>query len=330
MKLAIPPTTDVATPQSPQEMRRHLTHWINERWSIQVPQTIQPSRYTRVTHRVLKHFVPQALRSAGAEPPWTEDKVLASVRFCNVRREDDAVTRWIRVHWNSANDPCWRFVLGRLINWPDSLAEIVTVGRQGGMSMQQARQALKDRQLRGCKVFTSAYVIPAGSVAGVCKIDHIFDVVTAVANGREPPLSSLADCASSLQQQRGIGLFLSGQVVADMKNTASHPLANAHDWFSWSSPGPGSCRGLSWYFTCSPDSASSMRSSFHSMAAIARSEVQPLLHPSVSDMCAQDFQNCLCEFSKWCKATFLGGRARNSFNANGARSGLGTKRALEN
>jgi hypothetical protein len=242
------------------------------------------------------------------------------------------------LHWNSASDPCWRFVLGRLINWPDSLAEIVSVGRHGGMSLQQARQALKERQLRGCKVFTSAYVIPAGSVAGVCKIDFVFDVVSAVANGCEPPLSSLADCASSLQHYRGMGLFLCGQVVADMKNTPSHPLADAPDWFSWSSPGPGSCRGLSWYFTCSPASASSMRSSFQSMAAVARSEVQPLLHPSVPNICAQDFQNCLCEFSKWCNVTFLGGRARNSFSAitcdsnsgTNAKFSVGTKRALEN
>ena len=62
-----------------------------------------------------QHASSQDLRSAGAEPPWTNDNVLANVRFCNVRREDDAVTRWIRSHWNSAADPCWRFMLARLI-----------------------------------------------------------------------------------------------------------------------------------------------------------------------------------------------------------------------
>jgi hypothetical protein len=204
------------------------------------------------------------------------------------------------------------------------------------MSLQQARKTVKDRQLRGCKVFTSAYVIPAASTAGVSKIDYVFDIVTAVANSAEPPNNSLADCASVLQQHRGLGSFMVGQIVADMKNTPSHPLAAAHDWLHWSSPGPGSCRGLSWYFTCSPASAASMRTRFHSLAQLAQCEVQGMLLPSIPKICAQDFQNCLCEFSKWCNMTFLGARARNSFFAMTdcksraeCSSSIGSKRAFE-
>lgn len=37
-------------------------------------------------------------KEAGAPPPWIEDPILATYRFCNVRREDDLVTRWVRSH----------------------------------------------------------------------------------------------------------------------------------------------------------------------------------------------------------------------------------------
>jgi hypothetical protein len=189
------------------------------------------------------------------------------------------------------------------------------VGLHGGMSLLHARQTLKQRQLRGCKVFTSAYVIPAGHVPGISKIDHIFDIVCALVDHCEPPYCSMADCALSLLQHRGLGLFMVGQILADMKNTRSHPLASAHDWFSWSSPGPGSCRGLSWYFKCNPESAAAMRNDFQSLANIARLEIQDMIQSTLPRICAQDFQNCLCEFSKWCKLTFLGGRARNLFHS---------------
>src|SRR2546423_1636561 len=34
-------------------------------------------------------------KEAGHPPPWTDDPVLREWSFCNVRREDDRVTRWI-------------------------------------------------------------------------------------------------------------------------------------------------------------------------------------------------------------------------------------------
>jgi hypothetical protein len=43
MMLAVQSTTAAAMPLCPQEMPRHLSHWINERWCIQVPQTINPT-----------------------------------------------------------------------------------------------------------------------------------------------------------------------------------------------------------------------------------------------------------------------------------------------
>ena len=38
-------------------------------------------------------------RENGLHPPWTEDKILKTYSFCNVFRELDTVTEWIRKNW---------------------------------------------------------------------------------------------------------------------------------------------------------------------------------------------------------------------------------------
>ncbi len=67
-------------------------------------------------------------RQAGAPPPWTDNLILREWPFCNVRREDDRVTRWIAVNWRQvhASDPdlYLAMAVARYVNWPDSLAAL--------------------------------------------------------------------------------------------------------------------------------------------------------------------------------------------------------------
>ena len=49
-------------------------------------------------------------REAGDPAPWTSDPILRAYRFCNVRREDDAVTRHVAKAWrepNSDDEQLW-------------------------------------------------------------------------------------------------------------------------------------------------------------------------------------------------------------------------------
>ena len=60
---------------------------------------------------------------------------------------------------------------------------------------------------------------------------------------------TLREAHSAIQSsQEGFASFMAAQVVADLKNTLGHPLQDASDWHSFSAYGPGSLRGLSWYF----------------------------------------------------------------------------------
>ena len=265
-------------------LRGDLIHWITERYSIKLR------------------------RAAGAPPPWTHDPIMSTVRWCNVHREDDKVTQWMRENWNRTGDPAWRFVLGRMVNLPSTLAVL------GGADMDTCMAEMKALRHAGHKVWTSAYTI---STCGknMDKIDYVFDwVVAAVAQAGDPDYESCATAFENLQNIDGLGSFLAAQVVADMKNTVGHPLYTAPDWWSFSAPGPGSLRGLSWYFYKQPTGVTPR--TYQDFLKTCRAEVDDLLPDWVPTISNQDFQNCLCEFSKYCKVKYLNGRIRNRYVPN--------------
>jgi hypothetical protein len=78
-------------------------------------------------------------RSSGAararklsQPQWTDDPILATYRFCNVRREDDRVTIWVRQNIREpfADHPnLWLMLcIARQINWPETLQQLIDMG----------------------------------------------------------------------------------------------------------------------------------------------------------------------------------------------------------
>lgn len=259
-------------------LTEELAYWINERQSVYAQKTL------------------------GFKPPWSQDPIFQTVRFCNVHREDDAVTIWIRQNWNKTDDPAWKFVLGRMINLPDSLKEISRLPAGLEYELDISKEILKAYRTLGHKIFTSAYTI---STCGqkMDKLDYVFDVVAAVKkmedDGNTPSYDSLKECAEDLACVKGVGTFLAGQVIADMKNTPQHRLAFAPDWYMWSAPGPGSLRGLSWYFRGNGDEP--RLALYQSEIQTAYDEVYPLVMGRVGPLHMQDFQNCLCEFSKYMK-----------------------------
>src|SRR5712664_3381391 len=68
-------------------------------------------------------------KEAGQPFPWTDDPIIAKYRFCNVRREDDRVTIWIRENIRkrfAGHRHLW-FMLcaARQINWPPTLSALI-------------------------------------------------------------------------------------------------------------------------------------------------------------------------------------------------------------
>lgn len=251
-------------------------------------------------------------KDAGGKPDlafgWSSYVHMGTVRYCNVRREDDSVTRWLARHWRPQFSQPWHTVLARMVNYIPTLNELV-VGLESGSSVPDLGQAMKRQRALGHKIWTSAYTI---STAGqtIDKVDYVMGVVADV-QGRwtAPREQSLAAWHHTLSNFKGLGSFLSAQVVADMKNTVGHPLASAPDWYAWSAYGPGSMKGLAAYFgtPCTPKN-------YPAMLSTCWEETMPHLPDHLKIMHMQDFQNCMCEFSKYMRVR-EGGHVRNKYHA---------------
>lgn len=272
---------------------------------MQEPKTAELAWWIQERYAILER------RRAGMLPPWTADPVMATVRFCNVHREDDKVTQWIRMYYNRAEDPAWKFVMGRLINNIGSLNHI-----RLAPTPAEAISLLADWRECGNKVFSSAYIVSTCG-AKMDKLDYVQRVCEAVIaeaiksdGAHEEEGCTLASMHEWLMHVDGLGSFLAAQVVADMKNTAGHPLQDAPDWWTWCAWGPGSIKGLAAFFSRQVTPAT-----FHKEFRLCRSLVDPLIPSYIPRISAQDFQNCLCEYSKYARVK-AGGHARNRYHAN--------------
>jgi hypothetical protein len=143
------------------------------------------------------------------------------------------------------------------------------------------------------------------------KVDYIIDRVAQPAKDTifQFEGETLAGAEQQLMRLNGVSTFMAGQIIADLKNTGGHPLQSAPDWVGWATPGPGSLRGLEAYFGTPVRPAG-----FTAKLAQCWGEVKPLLSDELQGMHMQDFQNCMCEFSKYMRVRD-GGHARNRYSA---------------
>ena len=271
-----------------------LAYWISERYAMK--------------ERKDANIGPKLLHGYSADPN------MGRVRYCNVHREDDKVTKWLAEHWRPAHASAWEIVLARMINYIPSLQQIL-VGWEQHPEEDPISRAFKDlwvERNQGKKIFTSAYTISTCGKS-MDKLDYVRGVVQSVRREEEssgqrwPNKYSLYSFHDDLMQIDGLGSFLAAQVVADLKNTKHHALEEAPDWWTWAAPGPGSLKGLEEYFgyRVTP-------SFFESAINVAWADVKPLV-THVPPIHMQDFQNCLCEFSKY-ERVKRGGHARNKYH----------------
>lgn len=264
-----------------------------------------------------------ARRQAGKPKPWTKDPILQAYRFCNVYRELDAVTIWIRENWRDPfkNDPnVWfAMVVARVVNWPDSLYELssaISNGSKVDWSPRNFKLEMDSRKTRGEKVWTGAYMIHADAAPGLSKAGYYADrVLTPIwaerKVGTKAFSSSLSEAHTWLMQFRDMGSFMAGQVVADVKYTPM--LRGAKDWWTWAAPGPGSLRGMSrveFGDLGTKYTDASWRESLRTLQA----KVDPLIMKAdLPRLHAQDLQNCLCEFDKHSRVRLGEGRPRSKY-----------------
>ena len=251
------------------------------------------------------------LKQSGAEAPWTDDPVFQDTYFCNVRREDDKVTVGIRNLWAKKDLPVHyavsNMIMARMVN------KVETLEKLGWPWIVFDRRTFTEVMSQPGS-WGGAYIVSTNGRA-MPKHEYIGELLRGFwihFNSATLP-NTLASTHKALVALQGLGSFMAAQVVADLKNTPHHPLADAEDWWTWSAYGPGSLRGLAWFLEVDKISPSK----YNSAIAEARAYVDEHLPDDIPKFCNQDLQNCFCEFDKYMRVMNKTGRSKRKYNGRG-------------
>lgn len=259
-------------------------------------------------------------RLKGAGAPWTEDPILRDYRFCNVYREDDRVTAWIRDNWRKPNDEdpdLWfAMCVARLFNQPESLA---VISYPVPFDKVKFSRKIVNHKRAGGKCFNAAYIVSTAGFA-MDKIayvtNHIIEPLWKARERLRPvETDTLNSYHMSLGQMQGFGSFMTAQVIADLKY--HEPLLNAKDWETFAASGPGSRRGLNYVLGKNrkdPWEEDKWRLELNRL----REKLLPMFAKAkMPKPHAQDVQNLLCEWSKYWRAAIEGKMPKQKYRWEG-------------
>lgn len=211
----------------------------------------------------------------------------------------------------------YNIILARFLNWPPTLEYIGFRGSHDPLSLEEdiARLAKLGKVWGGAYVITT-HGMRMGKAAYLCH-----NVLAGAAKALQGPLlwalrpkvaPNLSVAHAALQGLEGLGSFLAAQVVADLKNTEGHPLAEADDWWSFVAHGPGSIRGLQWFW----DGANVTAANFNLWFEPLRTYINDNWEEETmgTPICNQDLQNCLCEFDKFMRVSQGTGKSKRNYN----------------
>lgn len=252
---------------------------------------------------------------------WTVDPILATYRFCNVRREDDRVTVWVRgnIRKPFADHPMlWLMLcIARQINWPETLDVLIkSYGAwpdQEGFEPKELAAQLNCRKARGEKVYTGAYMISAPASKGADKQLYIADAVIGDLWRRRETFAkhfasevspSLRRTHELIMRSNGWGQFMAYQAVVDMRFTGL--LRHAGDALSWAAAGPGTLRGLNRVHGRPVDATRTQEQALKEMRAI----YEIVFQNTGVEIDFSDVPNILCETDKYLRVKNGEGKPR--------------------
>lgn len=266
-------------------------------------------------------------RAAGwRREEWTKDEILAEYKFCNVRREDDRVTIWIREHIREpfANRRfLWLMLcIARQINWPPTLQFLMDAGAwpdHASFHPSDITEALERYSKQADKVYTGAYMISAPKQKGASKHKYIAeDVIGGLWRRREDfdywQREPMERVHKRIMKTPGWGQFMAYQAVVDMRFTKL--LMHAPDVNDWAAAGPGTLRGLNRVHGRATNTALNQPQALEEMQAIYEISFDKTGVP----MDFSDVPNILCETDKYLRLRDEDGQVRAKFKPFRVRS----------
>lgn len=266
-------------------------------------------------------------KEEGYPPPWSLNPVMQQTYFCNVNREDDKVTKWIRQNWTypypvttdgfgtevyTQYAYTFAMVVARIFNRPETLEHLrQPIDDYQEEWFENAREVLTERKEKGLGIWNGAYIISTNGKK-MPKDDYCLMILENIADNGNivEDCTTLKEAHTKLMSLEGLASFLSAQVVADLKNTKGHPLSKAPDWWSFSAPGPGSLRGLTWFWeeqVTAKNYEQKIKEAYELLEFELSEEILDIL-------CMQNLQNCFCEYDKFMRVTNGTGRSKRKYN----------------
>ena len=293
------------------------------------------SRFMRERHNIYLR------RRNGYPGPWTEDPVLRDGRFCNIFRELDKVTIWVRrnIREPYADHPhLWLMLaIARYINWPPTLQALMDYNSwpsRDTWTPSDLTESLEHIASKGEKVYTGAYMIRAESDPKApwyswSKHRYIAEIVIGrlwekreqwealLAGGAYPGVPvRLEEVWGYFQSSYyiGWGPFMAYEVVTDLRHTRY--LRDAPDIHSWANAGPGAIRGLNRLFGRDLNQQPKREQTNAEMLSIMTEfNRSPALWPSSwPRLEMRDVEHSLCEFDKYLRVKNNEGKMRSKYD----------------
>lgn len=269
---------------------------------MQIDQVKKLQPVDRLVYWIKQRESIRLKKEAGEPKPWTDDVILQSYRFCNVRRMDDKVSKWLMDNWyvpyKNHKNILLACTLARQFNNPESLNAI---GFPVKWNPKRCCEILTKRAKDGLRNFNAAYMI-TGTLGGT-KVEQIIWKVADQLYNNPPEIDtdSMQTTAENLIPYNGFSHFMSGQVVADLRWAMS---GKWKDKYTWAPVGPGSKRGLNRLYEREINTPMKY-DEFSSLFYETMNSLGERLPDSITDrMEAHDYQNCLCEFDKMERTLF--------------------------
>lgn len=296
--------------------------------TCRIGHTMHPDKLDLFWYYINERHLIYHKRNTLQEPwPWTEDPVLQRYSFCNVYRELDKVTVWIRENWREpyAEDPrlFFNMCVARQFNWPPTLDFLGYMQHDAGVADIKADtgvwhvdQVISDLSYfkdEVGKVFTGAYML-TGTIKDdegntlpkiVQVVKYILDPIWQDEEQYAPvPGDTLEGAWKRLKEANGFGPFLAYEVVTDLRHTRY--LRDAPDISTWANPGPGAMRGINRLHGLEPEPNRQFDDAYYIECMQQLLAMTPnRLGDHFQDYPAlemREIEHSLCEYDKWSRA----------------------------
>lgn len=275
-------------------------------------------------------------RQAGFSFPWTDDPILRSFKFTNVRRHHDRTSRELREKFYTPrfNDDRRSILMNAaLFRYFGTWEFAQAVGWQEfdtfdfEMIKDTAEQRLADKQ----RVFTGAYVITNQGISAPKQevvVDYFLrDLHKSVSDILKivQTTDSWEKVARRMMLINGFGGtgFMTKEILLDTTYTGfwripiSHPedgyFSQPSDWWSWTPIGPGARRGAS--RVLGDDSATPISESKAGVVIRELQDEASALWKHEGVLAPHDVQFQLCEFDKYERVRLGQGQPRSRYRA---------------